>query len=75
MARKTLVFSIFLALVVSLGVFSLKGFTKEPKSKKTGNFNTLSEKIDTVLKNQQDIIEQLEGIKTELGIIKIRASR
>jgi len=75
MARKTLVVSIFLALVIFLGVFTLKGFTKETKSVGSNDISVLSEKIDTVLKNQQEIIEQLEGIKTELDIIKIRASR
>ncbi|MBU1062077.1 MAG: hypothetical protein KJ957_06955 [Candidatus Omnitrophica bacterium] len=75
MARKVLLVSVILAMIVSLGFFTLKGFGKEQESEKTQNTRVVSEKIDEILKNQQAIIERLEDIKSELNIIKIRASR
>ncbi|MBU4311728.1 MAG: hypothetical protein KJ706_03305 [Candidatus Omnitrophica bacterium] len=73
MARRAWFLSLFLAIIMSLGVLSIKGFTKEQKSSKTDD--VVSEKIDEVLKNQQDIIARLEDIRAQQDIIRIRASR
>ena len=74
-ARKVSFLLVFLAMIVSLGIFTLKGFGKDEDLEKTQDKRVLSEKIDEILKNQKDIIERLEDIKSELNIIKIRASR
>ena len=54
-------------------MLSIKGFTKEQRSTKTDD--VISEKIDEVLKNQQDIIARLEDVRAQQDIIRIRASR
>lgn len=73
MARKAWWLSLFLAIIMSLGVLSIKGFGREQRSGKIDG--VISEKIDEVLKNQQDIIERLEDIRTQQDIIRIRASQ
>jgi len=73
MAKKVWFLSLFLAIIMSLGVLSIKGFSREQKSSKTDD--VVSEKIDEVLKNQQDIIARLEDIRTQQDIIRVRASR
>ncbi|MFC1623744.1 hypothetical protein ACFL28_00285 [Candidatus Omnitrophota bacterium] len=75
MARKIWRLSLLIVMVISLGVFALKGFGKEKKLEEKNDSSAISEKIDEILKNQQDIIAQLEDIKKELDIIRIRASR
>ncbi len=56
MARKAWLLSLITLIAVSLGVATIKGFCKEKKSSKTSDTEAISEKIDEVLKNQQDII-------------------
>jgi hypothetical protein len=64
-----------IALFVALGVFVLAGFSSgEGISKNPTDFKALSEKIDKVLKNQEDIIERLKDIRAQEDIIRIRAS-
>ena len=63
-----------IAMIVSLGTLSLKSFGKEQKSDKEADINIVSEKINEVLNNQQDIIARLKDIRKELDIIRIRAS-
>ncbi|MFC1666886.1 hypothetical protein ACFL0P_03345 [Candidatus Omnitrophota bacterium] len=75
MARKAWGFALLLAIVISLGVFTLKGFGKEQKLGGKMDLSAVSEKIDEVLKNQQDIIARLTDIREQQHIIKIRASR
>ncbi|MFC1621475.1 hypothetical protein ACFL2G_04135 [Candidatus Omnitrophota bacterium] len=75
MARRAWLLSLFLAIIISLGVFSLNSFGKEKKSDDAKDVSELSEKIDEVLKNQQDIIARLEDVRAQQDIIRIRASR
>lgn len=63
-----------IAIAFSLGTLTLKGFGKEQKSSKEADINIVSEKINEVLNNQQDIIARLKDIRKELDIIRIRAS-
>ena len=37
--------------------------------------NSLASKVDEVIKNQQDILQKLEELKTEVDVVKIRSSR
>lgn len=75
MMRKATWLSLFIAIIVSLGFFSLKGFGREQKLEKNNNLAVISEKIEEILKNQQDIIARLEDIRSQQDIIRIRASR
>ena len=76
MARRAWLLSLLLAIIISLGVFSLKGFGKEQKSSSdVKDLKELSGKIDEVLKNQQDIIARLEDVRAQQDIIRVRASR
>ena len=43
--------------------------------KKPGQFEEVSEKVDNLLKGQDAILQQLEEIKSELYIVKIRATK
>jgi len=75
MAKKIGLLSLVVVIVVSLGVFTLKGLAKEQRREKEYDLETTSEKIDELLKNQQDIIARLEDIRDQQDIIRIRASR
>ncbi|MDP8229832.1 MAG: hypothetical protein P9L93_01875 [Candidatus Gorgyraea atricola] len=76
MARRAWLLSLFLAIIISLGVFTLKGFGREQKSSSDAkDIKELSEKIDEVLKNQQDMIARLEDVRAQQDIIRVRASR
>jgi len=55
-------------------VFAFNTFGKEDSQDSKNEVKQLSEKIDTVLKNQADIIAQLADIRQELDVIRIRAS-
>lgn len=74
MARKMWFLSLLLIFVISLGVFTLKSFGKEQYRDQT-DVSMISEKIEKVLRNQQDIIVRLEDIRQQQDIIRIRASR
>lgn len=64
-----------IAMIISLGALSLKGFGKEQKSDRAADITIVSEKINEVLNNQQDIIARLKDIRKELDVIRVRASR
>lgn len=67
--------SLVAAIFVALGVFVLAGFGNgEEPTKNSADLKTLSQKIDKVLKNQEDIIERLKNIRAQQDIIRIRAS-
>jgi len=74
MARRAF-WLLFIVMVVSLGFFSLKGFGKEQKVRNNSDLRIVSEKIEEILKNQQDIITHLKDIREQQDIIRIRASR
>ncbi len=75
MARKAWLLSLLLIFLISLGVFTLKGFGKEQRTKAKDDTAVISEKIEEVLKNQQDIIARLKDIRAQQDIIRVRASR
>jgi len=75
MARKAFRLSLFLAMIISLGFFTLKGFGKEQGFEKRHDLTAISGKIEKILKNQQDIITRLGDIRKQLDIIRVRASR
>lgn len=76
MKRKVWLLSLVVAIMISLGVFTLKGFGKEEtKDEKQLDLKILSEKIDKILKNQEDIIERLKDIRQEEDVIRVRASQ
>lgn len=74
MARKAWLLSLLLIFIISLGVFTLKSFGRDQYKNQT-DVSMISEKIEEVLKNQQDIIVRLEDIRQQQDIIRIRASR
>jgi len=67
--------ALLIAVVISLGLFTLKGFGKEENYGSIYDIRALSEKIGEVLKNQQDIIARLEDIREQQDVIRVRASR
>lgn len=75
MARKIGFLLLFLVLVISLGFFTLRGFGKDQMAQGNMDMKIISEKIDEVLKNQQDIIARLKDIREQEDIIRVRASR
>lgn len=74
MMRKVWILSLTGAILVSLGMFTFDIFGKEGGSEPKNDVTALSEKIDRVLDNQEDIIARLADIRQELDIIRIRAS-
>ncbi len=75
MRKRTLLFVLLAAIIVSLGAFTLKGFGGQEKSDDKIGLRLLSEKIDKVLQNQQDIIERLKDIRVQEDVIRVRASQ
>lgn len=73
--RKIWILSLLAAILVSLSVFTMNIFGKEDISGAKNDVTKLAEKIDRVLKNQEDIIARLTDIRQELDVIRIRASR
>jgi len=72
--RKIWILSLLGAILVSLGIFTFNSFGKEDSSGSKSDVAKFSEKIDRILKNQEDIIARLADISQELKVIKIRAS-
>ncbi|OIO33716.1 MAG: hypothetical protein AUJ70_02645 [Candidatus Omnitrophica bacterium CG1_02_40_15] len=75
MMRKIWILSLVGAILVSLCIFTFNIFGKENNQDPKNDVTKLSERIGRVLKNQEDIIARLTGIRQELDIIKVRASR
>ena len=75
MMRKIWILSLVGAILVSLCIFTFNIFGKENNQDPKNDATKLSERIDRVLKNQEDIIARLTDIRQELDIIKVRASR
>nr|MBU1327655.1 hypothetical protein [Candidatus Omnitrophota bacterium] len=75
MMRKVWILSLLGAILVSLSIFTFNIFGKENNQDPKDGVTKLSERIDRVLKNQEDIIARLTDIRQELDIIKVRASR
>jgi len=72
--RKIWILSLLVAIVVSLSVFTINIFGKEDIQGQKSDVTKLAEKIDRVLKNQEDIVARLADIRQELDIIRVRAS-
>jgi len=72
--RKVWLLSLLAAILVSLSCFAFNTFGKEDNQDSKSVITQLSEKIDKVLKNQDDIIAKLADIRQELDVIRIRAS-
>ena len=72
--RKIWILSLLVAIVVSLSVFTINIFGKEDIQGQKSDVTKLAEKIDRVLKNQEDIVARLTDIRQELDIIRVRAS-
>lgn len=75
MAKRAWFLPLLAVTLISLGVFTLKGFGKEQRLDNKGDIDVISEKLDEILKNQQDIIGRLEDIREQQDIIRVRASR
>ena len=75
MMRKTWFLSLVAAVILSLGIFTFNLFGKDNSSESNDGVKQLSEKIEKVLKNQDDIIAKLADIHQELDVIRVRASR
>ena len=71
MMRKTWFLSLVAAVILSLGILTFNLFGSESND----GVKQLSEKIEKVLKNQDDIIAKLADIRQELDVIRVRASR
>jgi len=74
MTRKIWILSLLAAILVSLSVFTINIFGKEDSQGQKSDVTKLAEKIDRVLKNQEDMIAQLADIRQQLDIIRVRAS-
>jgi len=74
MTRKVWILSLLAAILVSLSVFTINIFGKEDSQGQKSDVTKLAEKIDRVLKNQEDMIAQLADIRQQLDIIRVRAS-
>jgi len=72
--RKIWILSLLAAIIVSLSVFTMNIFGKEDIQGQKSDVTKLAEKIDKVLKNQEDIVARLADIRQELDIIRVRAS-
>ena len=72
--KKVWILSLVGAILVSLSIFTLNIFGKEDIQDSKNSLVNLSEKIDRVLKNQEDIIAKLADISQELDVIRVRAS-
>ena len=70
MNKKILFAAILLFAIIAFG-FCLGRLYSQEEAASAG----LSEKIDTVLKNQGTILKALDDIKAELLIVKARATR
>ena len=75
MMRKIWILSLLAAILVSLSIFTYNIFGKEDAAGQKADVTKLAEKIDRVLKNQEDIIARLTDIRQELDVIRVRASR
>jgi len=73
--RKAWILSLLGAIIVSLGIFTFNTFGKDYNPDQNSDVTRLAEKIDRVLKNQEDIIARLTDIRQELDVIRVRASR
>ncbi|MFA5388560.1 MAG: hypothetical protein WC312_02265 [Candidatus Omnitrophota bacterium] len=73
--RKIWILSLAAAILVSLSLFTFNIFGKGDVFGQDNETKQLSEKIDRILKNQEDIIARLAEIRQELDIIRVRASR
>jgi len=73
--KKVWILSLLAAILVSLSIFTFNIFGKENNQDSKSDVTKLSEKIDRVLRNQEDIIARLTDIRQELDIIRVRASR
>ena len=69
--RKVWILSLIVAILVSLSVFTFNLFGSESTK---NDVVMLSEKIDKVLRNQEDIITKLADIRQELDVIRVSAS-
>ena len=74
MMRKIWILSLVAAILVSLSVFTINIFGREDNQGQKSDVTKLAEKIDRVLKNQEDMIAQLTDIRQELDVIRVRAS-
>lgn len=72
--RKIWILSLLAAILVSLGIFTFNSFGKEDSAGQKSDVTKFSEKIDRILKNQEDIIARLTDIRQELDVIRVRAS-
>ncbi len=72
--RKIWILSLLAAILVSLGIFTFNSFGKEDNASQKSDVTKFSEKIDKILKNQEDIIARLADIRQELDVIRVRAS-
>jgi len=72
--KKIWILSLLAAIVVSLSVFTINIFGKEDIQGQKSDVTKLAEKIDRVLKNQEDIVAKLTDIRQELDVIRVRAS-
>jgi|GEM_PF-1609146 len=72
--RKIWILSLLAVILVSLGVFTVNIFGKEDIQVQKSDVTKLAEKIDKVLKNQEDMVARLADIRQELDIIRVRAS-
>ncbi|MDP2921991.1 MAG: hypothetical protein Q8O12_06490 [Candidatus Omnitrophota bacterium] len=73
--RKAWILSLLAAILVSLSCFAFNTFGREDNPDSKSAITQLSEKIDKILKNQDDIIAKLADIRQELDVIRVRASR
>ena len=72
--KKIWILSLLAAIIVSLSVFTINIFGKEDIQGQKSDVTKLAEKIDRVLKNQEDIVARLTDIRQELDVIRVRAS-
>jgi peptidoglycan hydrolase CwlO-like protein len=62
-------------LLVLVAIVALQGRTLFAKSSEDTDTAVLEQKLDQVLEKQDKILEELEYVKKQVDIIRVRASR
>ncbi len=66
---------ILIGFIVFLMLFAMIGLTLKAQAEETVSKSDISKKLDEILKNQKDILDQIAVLKEEMRIIKVRVTQ
>ena len=72
---KETIFTVLVAAVIIFVILGIESGFSQGEEKVNLEFTKIVRKLDEVLANQTEMFRQLNEIKQELAVIKIRASR